>query len=413
MSGLLRVDEKIQKLLFWLFYSFNFAALLILWLYAAVMSCSGGEWGITEFLINFHGGYVRRGLLGEILHYLCANTGYTPNVIIVPLCLCCFTGFVLFMCRMVKKLHFCWLVLLTNYGIFGADLIRKDYLVFLLLAAALWLYSNIEQRVLRFIAPLLAIIVMLHIHEASFFYCVPVYFLILFSDKTSGFSFVEKAGQVTLTTITMAVLCLYKGDKGVADAIVNSWQVVYSETYRQFFSCSIAAIGWDSSHAFDLHYNYNFVKGTIPYSGFILRPAALIVILFLMVRVGLRSHLGRNIPLVEKFIYISLLLFLTLMPMFTVLSCDFRRVVFYWMISSLIALYYLQNERIFLMNISVVQNGLACARRLILTPCNGKIPYILLLAFGIPYMGNPLTEYGPPALSFIMKAVERIVGVLS
>ena len=405
MNGLW--NEKKTTLLFWLFFGINFAAVLIRWLYGAFLSCPIYGWGFTEFLINFQGGYVRRGLLGEILHYFCVNTGCSPNYIVYPLCLFCFVGFFFFMCKIIKELQFCWLVLLTNYGIFGADLIRKDYMIFLLLIAALWLYSHIRQHALRFFSPLFIIVVMLHFHEASFFYCVPVYFLILFSDKKSFLSFAEKVGQVVVITVTMGIICLCKGDKTTVDAIVNSWQVVYPETYHQLSTASLAAIGWDSFSTFSFHFEENFVHGTIPYSGFILRPIALMVVLFLMVRVGLNHYLKAHILLVDRFIYISLILLLTLVPMFTVLSCDFRRVVFYWVISSIIAFFNLKNERIFLMNTSLSQNGVVWIRNLILKPCKGRTLCILFLIFGIPFNSNALYQYGPPPLSLMIRAAGK------
>lgn len=413
MNGSLRIDNEQTKLIFWLFYGSNLAAVLVWWLKNAENSCHIGGWGFTEFLINFQGGYVRRGLLGEVLHYICANTGCAPNYIFIPLCLVSFVGFCFLLGNIVKKLHFCWLVLLTNYGIFGGELIRKDYIIFLLLAAALWLYSNIKQRILRFSLPLSIIILILHIHESSFFYCVPVYLLILFSDNISAFSFVEKVAQVALITSTMGVICLCKGDMTTADAIVNSWQFAYPETYKQLADNSITALGWDALTTFRTHCKLNFVIGTIPYSGFILRPLALIVTLFLMVRMGLYRYLKSDILLVERFIYISLILALTLMPMFTVLSCDFQRVVFYWVISSIYALYYLKDRRIFLMNITIIQKGICGIRELLLKPYNGKIPYLLLLIFSIPMLANPLITYVTSIFASIARLVVTIAGILA
>lgn len=417
MSGLLRVDEEKKKQLlrifFWVFFGINLAAILKEWLRIADDSCRIGGWGTTEFLVNFQGGYVRRGLLGEILHYFCVNTTCSPNYIIIPLCLCSFMAFAFFMFLVIKKLHFCWFVLLTNYGIFGAEIIRKDYMIFLSLIAALLSYSSIKRRTLRFFVPLLIIIVMLHLHEASFFYCVPVYLLVIFSDKTSAFSFAEKAWHVALITITMGVLCFCKGDKTVAHAIVNSWQVVYPETYGRLYSASIKAIGWDSFSTFCFHLRLNFVSGPIRYSGFLFRPVALMVILFLMVRVGLRRHIKSNIFFVDQYIYISLILLLTLMPMLTVLSCDFRRAVFYWVISSILTLYYLQNRSIFLMNTTIIQKCVGYVRDLILKQSNRKTAYLLLLIFEIPYAGNAIFGYRSQSLCLIMRIVKKIVGAFA
>ena len=39
-------------------------------------------WSVTELLINFHGGFVRRGLVGQIILPICTSTGLSPFIVI-------------------------------------------------------------------------------------------------------------------------------------------------------------------------------------------------------------------------------------------------------------------------------------------------------------------------------------------
>lgn len=409
MNGFVSSNADKERRWFWAVYGVNFAAVLLGWLYLSATAFSWKEWGVTEFLINYQGGYVRRGLMGEILHFFCDMTGCEPRTLILPLCFGAFGGFCAILRIIIRKMEFFWPVLLTSYGLFGANLIRKDYLIFLCLIAALWLHSLIKQRLLRFVAPLLLIVFMLHLHEASFFYCVPVYLLVVISDKTSSSSLAEKVAHIACVCITMALLCLYKGNETVVQDIVNSWKFAYPDTYHQLHTSSIAAIGWPSSYAFALHYNYNFVDGTIPYSGFVLRPFALLVIFFLMVRVGLKNHLKKNALMVEQLVFLLIILFVTLLPMFTLLSCDFQRVSFYWTMSAIIGLYYLRQREICGMHIPVVHKAIVGIRTMMLKSESSKIPYVVLLLFGIPYMGNSLWGYTSPFISLAVGVVCKIV----
>lgn len=413
MSGFVCSNEGKERRCFWAVYWTNFAAILLWYLYVTIPSFSEREWGVTEFLINYQGGYVRRGLMGEFLHSLCEMTGWDPRVVILPLCLFAFCGFCAILRIFIRKMDFFWPVLLTNYGLFGASFIRKDHIVFLCLIAALWLYSQIKQRMLKFVLPLLLIVFMLHLHEASFFYCVPVYLLVIFSDRTATSSLAEKVAHVACVCITMVVLCLNKGNETIAQDIVNSWQFIYPETYHQLYASSIAAIGWSSSHAFAVHYNWNFVDGSIPYSGFVLRPLALLVIFFLMVRLGLKNHLKKDTLPVEQFIFLLIVLLVTLLPMLTLLSCDFQRVACYWTMSAMIGLYYLRNTEIFGMRIPVVRQSIARIRSIVLKSQHSKIPYAVLLLFNIPFMENSLWDYTSPAISLAARVVYKILEILA
>ncbi len=100
-------------------------------------------WGFTEFLINFEGGFVRRGLLGEILLWITTHTGIHPHIIITAICLLSF-GFVLsfFLCAFKKRGYCWWIVFSPLLCGFLVYFIRKDYLLYCVLIGMLWLMRN-------------------------------------------------------------------------------------------------------------------------------------------------------------------------------------------------------------------------------------------------------------------------------
>ena len=53
-----------------IFYLSFIIILLFAFFISVVNGYSKGSWNITEFLINYQGGFVRRGLLGEIILYI-------------------------------------------------------------------------------------------------------------------------------------------------------------------------------------------------------------------------------------------------------------------------------------------------------------------------------------------------------
>lgn len=59
--------------------------------------------GVSEFLINYQGGFVRRGLLGEILLHLHNNLKLSPYYSIITLSIFSYIGIVIFFVKLFIK----------------------------------------------------------------------------------------------------------------------------------------------------------------------------------------------------------------------------------------------------------------------------------------------------------------------
>ncbi|MDE7407757.1 MAG: hypothetical protein K2M76_04990, partial [Muribaculaceae bacterium] len=179
----------------------------------------------TEFMINFEGGFVRRGLLGQLLYRLCAATGWSPEFIIVPLALAA-CGFVLwFFFRQFYKRHYCWWLLCSPlFCGHLIDIIRKDFMLYAILIGVCYLLASDKPGMIKRCTAMMLMCLGLFVHEAFLFWGLPLYVLLLFSDKDG-----RRIADVLMTVVVVAVfglMCIYKGDKTIAIGIVESWNAI-------------------------------------------------------------------------------------------------------------------------------------------------------------------------------------------
>ena len=357
------------------------------------------SWGFSEFLINYQGGVVRRGLFGELLYMFCLHFSYSPKFIVIPICYLSFITFLCIIYYITKKLQLSYLAIPTLYCLFGGDLIRKDYLILVLIFFSILLFQKIKTSGLRLPITASVLFLALNLHEATFFIAAPLFFLVVFSDSDTRISLKEKIAYSLFLISVMALLCLAKGDKSTAEAIFFSWQQLYPDNFVQFNTGnSIGSLSWETGGTFKTHAFRNFIVGYIPYIGLLLRPLSIFIIFYLMVQVTLRQYRHKRQTLVNKYIYITTFQFFALLPMFTVLSCDFRRVCFYWVSASLFSLYIMKDKKVTWMDTSFVQNIIDLANKIFKIKIYKPIPFILLLSFSVPYYNNPPSEYCSPII---------------
>jgi len=92
--------------------------------YDLLSTCGKGTWNITEFLINYQGGFVRRGLIGEILFFFAKNFNINVEVTIKIICLiCCFAVCIFFVRAFLKKGY--TLYILPLYFFLGGIIISE------------------------------------------------------------------------------------------------------------------------------------------------------------------------------------------------------------------------------------------------------------------------------------------------
>lgn len=311
----------------------------------AATQCS--SWGVTEFLINYQGGYVRRGLMGEILYQIAQiSPSIDPRYYIVSICLISFCVLAWFLIFHFKESNLCWWLLPLNVCLSGAfDFIRKDFICTSLIILILTLYTKIRSRWLRILACSACLILALNIHECIFFMIAP--FLIFLYLREPGYHLVHRLIGLSIPIVFMCIVCMYKGDNHIAQSIWNSWCFMYDDFSTMAPQTSIEAIGWESNNTFIFHaYNNFLARYTIIY-GWFSKPLVWSLIVLIMPNILFIKRnwqVNKSAPEITRMLGIMIFQFLSLLPMFTVLSCDGSRICFYWTVTSLLIYFCLPHS---------------------------------------------------------------------
>ncbi|MDE7393935.1 MAG: hypothetical protein K2M80_05635 [Muribaculaceae bacterium] len=303
------------------------------------------SFGYSELLINYEGGFVRRGLLGEGIFKI-FNIGEFPLQLTLFLaCYIIFAGVAVFLFYRFKKLNYCWWLLLSPVVLnMPANIIRKDYLLFALFIAGIYLLRQAKPSTLRKLVALAIVVVALLIHEAFIFWGWPIFFLLLIAQRAN------RPINVAIALIPLALfglLCLCKGSAETSRLIVDSWNsILPGAPILDTHDSSIGAIGWETSDAIKYHFFKNVGSN---YSGIIVTPLLVLAIYYMLTNLlPLFSKQSVNEGNQTK-LAVSLLfslLILCLVPMLTILSCDTGRTIQCATVATLATLVILPPDRI-------------------------------------------------------------------
>ena len=302
---------------------------------------------LSAFLINYQGGFVRRGLGGEIVYRLSALFSCDPKVIIIPFNTACTFLLVALFVYWFRKRHLCWYVLPLEIFLGCAWFIQwpaiMDSTLMLLFILMLYLFNSLHRNALRIVCITIVMLFTLNLHEASVYFCFPVMFLLLWNDNKT-----TKTGVLffSLFTATMLVLISkFHGDQSTVDAIHASWGDVFNEEPTRFDFAE--SLSWSFFDTAQMHIHRNFGSPTylpsaisflqLYLKGFYIRPFVLLLIYYVMtntVFVFRRNDSSLNLQDRKNICYLMTFQFLSLILMFTILSCDWVRVVCYWTLSS-------------------------------------------------------------------------------
>ncbi len=297
------------------------------------------SWGVTEFLINYQGGYVRRGMLGEALYYIHnAIPSVDPRWYIAGICCFSFLAVTWYIFRKFQEHNLCWWILPLNICMLGAsDFIRKDYLCALLVIIILQTYNKTKSPWPRCLLVSLLMFFSLNIHECIFFMCAPFLLLLYYSENDMPRS-CRWLGIISII-MSMAIVCIHKGNNEIAHSIWNSWKTVYQEYNNTPPGTSIDAIGWETIDTVKMHLKGTYFTKSHVFMGWYSKPLIWCAILFILPNIlyikrpQKENKASKNVTFLLQIIIVQ---FISLLPMFIALSCDASRICFYWTISSLL-----------------------------------------------------------------------------
>lgn len=283
---------------------------------------------LQDLFINFEGGFVRRGLLGEVFYQIVKFTGIDANMLIVPLCVVAFAFVSIALIYLCYKRGISWWIVLSPFlcGMLYS-VVRRDFLLYTLLICSLSLLRHNVNSMKIFGVTILSIIA-LFIHEAYIFWSIPVIFLSIFRERPNR----KSAIAFIVICITMfLILCHYKGSNETAQSIISSWRRL-DDRYQlcdKDYSL-IMALGWDLKHTFDFHLHTNFYAEKLGWLYLIIRPLYGVLIFWFLSNVIFALKGDTQLSTSSNAVLMSGILameFILMLPMFTVLSCDFGRSV--------------------------------------------------------------------------------------
>lgn len=350
------------------------------------LSFNYNDWSYTEFMINFQGGFVRRGLLGEILYYLCKYTGFGPAAFILPSCICAYLFVVYFFFKRFRLRNYCWFLILSPlFCGYVSDIIRKDYMLYCLLILMIWLLANGKMGNAKISALVIISALGLFIHEAFVFWGLPIIALLLFNGNLKS---KQGIGYSIVIIGVFLFLSVYHGSVQHVSAIVTSWQGLLGENVISIEkNNSIGAIGWDTLAAIRGHIRLNF-SGMLGWVTFFIRPlefmlAYYFVVNFLWVfseRNSFNENDRTNLSVLFLFSVVCML------PMFLFLSCDYARLYQYVVISAFTPFLLFSRERLSKLFPKKIYDFIAALNKKInqiIVPTKG-IMILILLLFAVP-----------------------------
>ena len=303
------------------------------------------DWGFSDILVNYEGGFVRRGLLGEILFGISRVLHLDAGQLVMGLCYASYAAVFAVMLRGVRRLRASWWILLSPLLCgYTVDIVRKDYLLILAAAALLYIISR-HPNPARYLAITLLSIVVIMCHEAFIFWGMPVVAWLMLKDVGNRKYTVP---FLLLILASVAVMSIFHGTEEIAHRIYSSWCEVipgfapYSEQY------SLQAIGYDAVWAMKIHFHNSFNVDPFGLWTFPLHLLNYCVIFYLFTRFPFvikrkGSQLGdkHRDTLSALFIVLSI----TNIPMFTLLFFDYARLYQYICAESMLTMMILPAGR--------------------------------------------------------------------
>lgn len=304
------------------------------------------SFGLSDWLINYQGGFVRRGLIGEILYQLYNVHPYPMKAVIRCIALLTFVPFFGLLFNIFMNEKWSLLTVLFPLTLVGGDLVnyRRDFLMFIVLYVIYYLffvYYYHKRDFLRWLLLQFVSVLSILIYEPSFFLFVPILCLVVFMNEDGSW---QKRLMTTIciwgsSILTMILVCLWKGQTNQAEIIWRSWEPMFltyqnGEDLVSHIGAGVRFLGNDMLSTFQYHLSVLFYLDDWPSVSAILSNflyIAAFVLVYIIVthtphvsRDGIKENEDVERVSLSNILLIQLA---SMIPMFTVLSCDLGRTI--------------------------------------------------------------------------------------
>jgi hypothetical protein len=231
---------------------------------ASPASIHWNDWALSEWLINYQGGFVRRGLVGQVIHHLAGGgpaIGAVNGLVFGIFAALCAALLCLLVLARVGPLTALMLLLVPG-GIFGMITgnefyFRKEIVFHVYLAAIAILYLLLRRHPdrtgLRWLAGLVIAagsLVLPLVHEGFLFLtaipsAVLLYWLV--AERQRSTALAAATMYLALAVLEFLVLASFRGTPGIADAIWASLDPADRALISPdgAIAGGIAAVGWN------------------------------------------------------------------------------------------------------------------------------------------------------------------------
>lgn len=368
------------------------------WYYSTDISLTEfiNPWGPAEFLINYEGGFVRRGLIGELLYLFCSHTGINPLPVIYIASYTIYISVAVIMIRYFCKKEWAWWIVfsLCLCGYVG-NIVRKDYLMYLLICAIMLAASGLNRKKSRNLGKialiyLIATLGML-IHEGFIFFGLGVACLYLWRGERMPYA---AAGLALSGCLLFGIAAWAKGDTTTVEGIHRSLNSLGTLPPMPE-NGAIDALKWETGDTFMKHLaisfrapyhmldKYPIWNWAVGITGWILRMLATY---YLMTNLPAVFSYGKTederLATRDGIGALMIITWVTMLPMFTVLCCDRNRTMQFWAMGAYIPAMFISGRAL----AAIIPARLAMlTRRLndllvrILAPRGGILIFLMLL----------------------------------
>lgn len=401
------------------YYFFLFSFFLIYLLIQKIrLGYEKESWQITEFLINYQGGFVRRGLLGEIILKLHSCCGLDPYSSIITLSLISFVLLIGFFVIHFKRggytLFFLPFVFFLGGPIIHDFWVRKDILLVLIFILTIHLLTRRNGP--SFILVNLSLVSGILIHESIAFFGFPIILLLLYTKRKSFWTPI----LFMLPSLLVFSLVLYfKGSFYISQEIWNSWKVIsfpYESAEKSDIPAAIDGLSWSLKQGllYSYHTLRNFNDGIYAPIGWSIVIVLTFYILSNTSKLNIKLLGYKGVNFFNKAIISNLLLIqlFSVIPLF-ILGWDYGRWIFLWTTTSF-AIYLVVPQRqlnqlfpLFISNITGKINGF------LIHMFKGNSILLLCILIGFPAHSWSLTAtINSSSFIIVLKFISRVVELL-
>lgn len=359
-----------------------------------------GSWEITEWLINYRGGFIRRGPPGEIILWLYHTCGANPYNIILWTSGLGYAAVAVFFTYAFRKKGYSIAILpfvfFMGNPVINGFLVRKDLLLILLLIGTIYFLT--KKGVIALVLANMFMILALLSHEAIGFFGLPVMILILARrndiEDLSLKLYLMGLLKAAPSLIAFLFVLLNSGTAIAANSIWQSWDKIPFPYPSSNGSDPVppAAIG---SLTAPLSQGLNYFIGTLsdfygPIYAPLLWAIVIIAIYYVVTNINKINSLI-SVKRGQKEFHIGNLStalvfqFIAVMPLF-ILGCDWGRWIFYWAASSFAAYMLVPSEVLGRLYPAFISQFALKVNHLFIRvlPASGWLVFLAALLIGFP-----------------------------